>query len=156
MDSRFSERLSEHPERAVRLRLPDVQRQGERQCYTLPWISCSAASIDCRRVELRADAVRGCTGLLRLHVQRRNGRPLGSTTVFATPYAAYSLDKVSVIDLRLEKSFRVAKVVKVRLFVDGFNLTNRYAAETISVATGSAFQKPTGILAPRTGRVGST
>ena len=43
----------------------------------------------------------------------------------------------------------------VRLFLDGFNLTNKYAAETISYATGSAFQSPTAILGPRTARIGA-
>lgn len=43
---------------------------------------------------------------------------------------------------------------KVRLFLDGFNLANAYAGETIVQATGTTYLQPTAILGPRTGRVG--
>ena len=43
---------------------------------------------------------------------------------------------------------------KLRLFADGFNLLNQYAAESITAATGPSFLKPTAILAPRTMRLG--
>ena len=48
----------------------------------------------------------------------------------------------------------LGSVARLRLFLDGFNLMNKYAAETISFSTGSAFQQPTAILAPRTARIG--
>jgi hypothetical protein len=38
--------------------------------------------------------------------------------------------------------------------LDAFNLTNSHASETIGRATGTAFQKPTAILAPFTTRLG--
>jgi hypothetical protein len=44
--------------------------------------------------------------------------------------------------------------VKVRLFLDGFNLLNSYAAETIANLAGPNFQQPTAILGPRTARIG--
>lgn len=34
------------------------------------------------------------------------------------------------------------------------NITNKYAAETITASTDAAFQNPTAILGPRTGRIG--
>jgi hypothetical protein len=82
------------------------------------------------------------------------GSSLTNRNVFATPFNAYRQDNISVIDLRGEKTVGLKGTVKVRLFVDGFNLLNKYAAETISVTTGSAFQQPTAILGPRTGRIG--
>jgi len=78
---------------------------------------------------------------------------LTNTTVFATPFNAYRQDNISVVDLRVEKTISLGQT-KLRLFLDGYNLLNAYAAETISIATGSAFQQPTAILGPRTGRIG--
>jgi hypothetical protein len=43
----------------------------------------------------------------------------------------------------------------VRLFLDGFNMTNAYAAETLTVSTGALYLQPTAILGPRTGRIGA-
>jgi len=79
---------------------------------------------------------------------------LSATTIFATPYNAYRQDNISVVDLRVEKSLNLGGDAKVRLFLDGFNLTNKYAAETITTTAGANFQQPTAILAPRTARVG--
>jgi hypothetical protein len=82
------------------------------------------------------------------------GGNLGNTTVFVTPYDAYRNDNVSVIDLRAEKTLRFGQFARLRLFVDGFNILNSYAAELISVATGPAFQRPTAVIGPRTARIG--
>jgi len=79
---------------------------------------------------------------------------LSATDIFATPYNAYRQDNISVIDLRVEKTVSLGSAAKLRLFVDGFNLTNQYAAETINTRAGANFQQPTAILAPRTGRIG--
>jgi hypothetical protein len=78
---------------------------------------------------------------------------LTATNVFATPLNAYRQDNISVIDLRVEKTVPLGPA-KVRLFLDGFNLANAYAAETIATLAGANFQQPTAILAPRTARVG--
>ena len=80
---------------------------------------------------------------------------LTSTTVYASDYNAFRQDNISVIDVRVEKTVNLGSAAKVRLFLDGFNLANKYAAETISYATGSAFQSPTAILGPRTARIGA-
>jgi hypothetical protein len=73
---------------------------------------------------------------------------------YVTDYNAYAQDNISVFDLRVEKSVSFGSAAKVRLFLDIFNIANKYAAETISFSTGSAFQQPTAILGPRTARVG--
>ena len=59
-----------------------------------------------------------------------------------------------MVDLRVEKTVPLGPQVKVRLFLDGFNLANAYAAETITTTAGANFQQPTAILAPRTARIG--
>jgi hypothetical protein len=82
------------------------------------------------------------------------GSSLTNNVAYVTPYNAFAQDNITVIDIRVEKTVRLGNVARLRLFLDGFNLMNKYAAETISFSTGAAFQQPTAILAPRTGRVG--
>jgi hypothetical protein len=79
---------------------------------------------------------------------------LTSLIIFATPLNAYRQDNISVVDLRVEKTVALGPQVKVRLFLDGFNLANAYAAETITTTAGANFQQPTAIMAPRTARIG--
>ncbi len=77
-----------------------------------------------------------------------------SNTVYVGQYDDYRQDNAQVFDLRVEKSLRFGDRLRLRLFADGFNLFNAYAAETINRTTGPQFQTPTGVLGPRTGRVG--
>ncbi len=79
---------------------------------------------------------------------------LSSTAIFATPYNAFRQDNISILDLRVEKTLTLAQT-KLRLFLDGFNLGNQYAAETINTTAGVNFQQPTAILGPRTFRIGA-
>jgi hypothetical protein len=122
--------------------------------YALPWgINLSAVyrfqlgSNYARTLSVSAPASCACT------FSAARGGSLSNTTVYATPYNAYRQDNISVFDLRGEKVLTLG-ATKVRLFVDGFNLFNSYAAETISATTGVNFQRPTAILGPRTGRIG--
>jgi hypothetical protein len=80
---------------------------------------------------------------------------LTSNVAYVSDYNAFRQDNISVVDVRVEKSLKLGNQMRLRLFLDGFNLLNAYAAETISFSTGAAFQQPTAILAPRTGRVGA-
>jgi hypothetical protein len=100
-----------------------------------------------RTVGVSAPASCACT------FSAARGGSLSNTTVYATLYNAYAQDNISTVDLRVEKTVPLGPT-KVRLFLDGFNLGNKYAGETISAATGAAFQQPTAILAPRTMRLG--
>jgi len=71
-----------------------------------------------------------------------------------TKFNEFANDSVSLVDLRVEKTVNLGNLAKLRVFLDGYNVPNAYAAETISVATGPTFQRPTAILAPRTAKVG--
>lgn len=99
----------------------------------------------------------GTTGGCTFASQRAQGGSAG-TTVFANQtadaYKEFRQDNISVIDLRIEKTVSLGRGAKVRLFGDIYNIANFYAAETITQSTGSAFQIPTAILGPRTGRLG--
>ena len=45
--------------------------------------------------------------------------------------------------------------MRVRGFFDLFNITNSNAVETRTITTGTAFLRPTAVLAPRTARIGA-
>ena len=45
--------------------------------------------------------------------------------------------------------------VRVRGFLDLFNITNSNAAETRTITSGTAFLRPTAVLPPFTARVGA-
>jgi len=79
---------------------------------------------------------------------------LGSTTVYREPFNSRRRDNINVFDVRAEKVLTLKGSTRVRLFLDVFNITNEYAAETIGTATGPNFLRPTAILAPRVARVG--
>ncbi len=112
-----------------------------------------------RRVSVSAPASCACTysSAAGSNGSISNGVLSGTNAaqIFATPLNAYRQDYISVIDLRVEKTVPLGGQVKVRLFLDGFNLTNRYAAETIATFAGANFQQPTAILGPRTARIGA-
>ena len=70
------------------------------------------------------------------------------------PVNARRHDNITVFDVRVDRGLNLGHGVRLRGFVDLFNLTNSNAAETRTVTTGAAFLRPTAILAPRTARVG--
>jgi hypothetical protein len=74
--------------------------------------------------------------------------------MYAEPANSNREDNITVVDVRAEKSLQFTSRLRLRLFFDGFNLTNSHASETISRATGPQYLKPTAILAPITARVG--
>jgi Carboxypeptidase regulatory-like domain len=78
---------------------------------------------------------------------------LGATTVYMTGYDLRQ-DNITILDLRTEKVVNLRDSMRVRLFLDLFNITNSHAAETISTATGINYLRPTAIVAPRVARVG--
>ncbi|MGE0862784.1 MAG: carboxypeptidase regulatory-like domain-containing protein [Vicinamibacterales bacterium] len=77
-----------------------------------------------------------------------------STLIYVEPMNANREDNIWVFDVRAEKSITLTSRLRLRAYVDMFNLTNSHASETISRATGLSYQKPSAILAPFTTRVG--
>ena len=75
-----------------------------------------------------------------------------SGTINAETLNARRQDNVTVVDIRVERPFAVSRL-KVRGFVDLFNLTNGDAADARTITTGTSFLRPTSILPPRTLRV---
>jgi len=101
-----------------------------------------------RTLSVSAPASCGCT------FSAARGGSLANTTVYADKYGDNAQDKISVLDVRVEKSINTGNGTRVRLFFDAFNIMNSYAGETITVSTGASYLQPTAILAPRTGRIG--
>ena len=77
-----------------------------------------------------------------------------SGTAFAEPNDANRSDNIWVFDLRAEKSVALTDRIRIRAYLDAFNIFNGHASETVSRVTGPQYQKPTAILAPFTTRVG--
>jgi hypothetical protein len=73
---------------------------------------------------------------------------------YVEPMNSNREDNIWVFDVRAEKTVNFTTRTRARLFFDLFNITNSYAAETISRATGLGYQRPANILAPRTARIG--
>jgi hypothetical protein len=76
------------------------------------------------------------------------------TTAYVEPMDANREDNIWVFDVRAEKNFSFTDRIRLRAYVDFFNITNSHASETITRATGLSYLKPSAILAPFTTRVG--
>ena len=77
-----------------------------------------------------------------------------SGTINVEPLNTRRHDNITVFDVRIDRSFTIGNRVRLRGFLDLFNLTNSNAAETRTITSGAAFLRPTAILAPRTARLG--
>jgi hypothetical protein len=80
---------------------------------------------------------------------------IASGTHWVEPMDSNREDNIWVFDVRAEKTVTFTDRTRARLFLDIFNITNSHASETISIATGLGYQKPSAILAPITARLGA-
>jgi hypothetical protein len=78
-----------------------------------------------------------------------------SGTINVDPLESRRHDNITVLDVRIDRGFRLGNTVRVRGFLDLFNITNTNAAESRTITTGTAFLRPTAVLAPRTARIGA-
>ena len=63
-------------------------------------------------------------------------------------------DDVVVFDIRLAKAFTVRPGMRLRGFVDVYNITNTNAVQDMTVSYGANFLRPSLISGPRIARVG--
>jgi hypothetical protein len=99
------------------------------------------------------------------YVRHQSGQPFGRTFVaplnygnvriLAEPLDTRRMDNITLIDVRIEKRFRLAGGRHVAAFVDAFNLLNANPAETAIWTSGSSFLRPLNIVAPRIARIGT-
>ena len=78
-----------------------------------------------------------------------------SGTINVEPVNARRHDNITVLDVRVDRGFTLGHGMRVRGLFDLFNITNSNAVETRTITTGTAFLRPTAVLAPRTARVGA-
>jgi len=82
-----------------------------------------------------------------------NGINYGTQRILAEPFGTQRQDNISVLDVRVEKAFTVAKT-KVSGFFDVYNLGNSDAKQNITWASGSTYLLPSTVIGPRIMRFG--
>jgi hypothetical protein len=96
-------------------------------------------------------------------VRHQSGQPFGRTfstllnygsiRILAEPIGTRRMGHVTLVDLKVEKSFRL-EAGRVTVFVDLFNVLNANPEQNISWASGS-FLRPLAIVPPRIARLGA-
>jgi Carboxypeptidase regulatory-like domain len=99
------------------------------------------------------------------YLRHQSGQPFGRTFVARLNYGnvrilaesidTRRMDNITLLDVRLEKGFRLAGNRRVAGFVDAFNLLNTNPAETAIWASGPSFLRPLTIVSPRIARIGA-
>jgi hypothetical protein len=84
-----------------------------------------------------------------------NGVPLnqGSVRVYAEPRGSRRFPTITMLDLRVSKSFRTGRH-SFTAMVDVFNVGNSNSVTSINGNTGARFGAPLGLLGPRVVRIG--
>ena len=77
----------------------------------------------------------------------------GSVRILAEPIGTRRMDHLTILDVRVEKGFRLGSAGRVAGFVDVFNLLNANPEQNTNWGSGG-FLRPTVIVAPRIARVG--
>jgi hypothetical protein len=65
------------------------------------------------------------------------------------------MDNITLLDVRVEKGFRLTDGRRVAGFIGAFNLLNANPAETAIWTSGPSFLRPLNIVAPRIVRIGT-
>lgn len=79
----------------------------------------------------------------------------GSQNVRAEPVDSQRAPNVGILDIRLDKSFKVGKYAKVSAMLDVFNATNSSVVTNFRMVTGSRYQEVIALLDPRIIRIGA-
>ena len=64
------------------------------------------------------------------------------------------MDNITILDVRVEKSFRLRGHRRFAGFVDVFNVLNANPEQNTSWSSGSSFLRPLSIVPPRLARTG--
>jgi hypothetical protein len=78
----------------------------------------------------------------------------GPATIKAEPIGAHRTPTITLVDVRAEKGFRVARV-RFTGFLDVYNVLNANAEQTLTTSSGAAWLRPTAITGPRILRIGA-
>ncbi|MCU1383545.1 MAG: hypothetical protein JWL71_2242, partial [Acidobacteria bacterium] len=84
-----------------------------------------------------------------------NGINYGSARILTEAIDTRRQDMITVLDVRVEKGFKVAGKRTVSVFMDGYNLANTNAATNINWSSGATYLTPSTIIGPRLARFGA-
>jgi hypothetical protein len=98
-------------------------------------------------------------------LRHQSGQPFGRTfstalnydsnvRILAEPIGTRRMDNITLLDLRVEKGFRLDGHRRLAGFVDVFNLLNANPEQNASWSSGAAFLRPLSIVPPRLARLG--
>jgi len=99
-------------------------------------------------------------------LRHQSGQPFGRTfstalnyastvRVLAEPIGTRRMDSITLLDLRVEKGFRLGGHRRVAAVADTFNLLNSNPEQSLSWSSGQSFLRPLSIVAPRMVRIGA-
>lgn len=77
-----------------------------------------------------------------------------SVPILASPRGEQRNDNVAVFDIRVAKAFTFNRGMKLRGFLDVYNITNTNAVQDMTVSYGANFRRPSLISGPRIARIG--
>ena len=80
---------------------------------------------------------------------------IGTVRILAEPIGTRRMDNIIILDVRLEKGFRVSRDRRVAVFLDLFNLFNSNAEQNLNWSSGPSFLRPLSIVSPRIARIGA-
>jgi len=99
-------------------------------------------------------------------LRHQSGQPFGRTfstalnyanniRILAEPIGTRRMDNITILDVRVEKGFRLGGHRRVAAFVDIFNLLNSNPEQSLSWSSGQSFLRPLSIVPPRIARIGA-
>ena len=83
-----------------------------------------------------------------------NGINYGTARILTEDISTRRQDNITILDVRVEKAFKVGAGKNISAFMDGYNLTNSNAATNINWSSGATFLTPSTIIPPRLARFG--
>ena len=83
-----------------------------------------------------------------------NAGAILSGTINVEPLDSRRNPNITVLDVRVDRGFKLGHGMTARGLFDLFNLTNANTSDGQTITTGTAFLRPTAVLAPRTARIG--
>ena len=90
-----------------------------------------------------------------ISVAAANGINYGTARILTEAISTHRQDTITIVDVRVEKAFKLAPGRNLSVFMDGYNLTNSNAATNINWSSGSTYLTPSTIVPPRLARFGA-
>ena len=90
-----------------------------------------------------------------ISVAAANGINYGTARILTEAISTHRQDTITILDVRVEKAFKLAPGRSLSVFMDGYNLTNSNAATNINWSSGATFLTPSTIIPPRLARFGA-